>query len=93
MKLAAAGMYGEVTKDPVCGLNVDETKAKAAGLQSSYKNQTYYFCSEECQQHFEKHPERYAVKPGGTQDGCARARVAARVPQDGPTGANTAGNG
>ena len=53
MKLAAAGMSGEVTKDPVCGLNVDETKAKAAGLQSSYKNETYYFCSEDCQQHFE----------------------------------------
>ena len=68
MKLAAAGISGEAAKDPVCGLNVDETKAKAAGLQSSYKNETYYFCSEECQQHFNKHPERYAVKPGGTQE-------------------------
>ena len=34
MRLAAAGMFGEVTKDPVCGLNVDESKAKAAGFQS-----------------------------------------------------------
>lgn len=44
MRLAAAGMYGDVTKDPVCGLNVDESKAKAAGFQSTFKNQTFYFC-------------------------------------------------
>jgi len=67
MKLAAAGMFGVVTKDPVCGLNVDESKAKAAGFQSAYQNQTYYFCSGGCQQHFEKNPERYAAKPDGTQ--------------------------
>lgn len=64
LKLAAAGMYGEVTKDPVCGLNVDESKAKAAGLQSTFKNQTFYFCSEECQKHFDKNPERFVEKPG-----------------------------
>ena len=45
MRLAAAGMFGEVTKDPVCGLNVDESKAKTAGFQGTHKNQTYYFCS------------------------------------------------
>ena len=67
MRLAAAGMFGEVTKDPVCGLNVDESKAKAAGFQGTYKNQTYYFCSAGCKEHFEKNPERYAAKPGGIQ--------------------------
>ena len=65
MRLAAAGMFGEVTRDPVCGLNVDESKAKSAGFQSIFKDHTYYFCSEGCKQHFEKNPERYAVKPGG----------------------------
>jgi YHS domain-containing protein len=59
-------MFGEVTKDPVCGLNVDESKAKAAGFQGTHKNQTYYFCSPGCKEHFEKNPERYAAKPGGT---------------------------
>ena len=29
MKLAAAGMLGKVAKDPVCGLNVDESKPPA----------------------------------------------------------------
>jgi YHS domain-containing protein len=71
MKLAAAGMFGVVTKDPVCGLNVDESKAKAAGFHSTYKNQTYYFCSQGCQQHFEKIPGRYAAKPGGGQEAAA----------------------
>jgi membrane fusion protein, copper/silver efflux system len=67
MKLAAAGMFGEVTKDPVCGLNVDESKAKAAGFQKTFNNQTYYFCSQGCQQHFDKNPERYAGKTGEGQ--------------------------
>ena len=64
MRLAAAGMFGEVTKDPVCGLNVDESKAKAAGFQNTFENQTYYFCSQGCKQHFENNPKRYAGKPG-----------------------------
>ena len=37
MRLAAAGMFGEVGKDPVCGLNVDESKAKSAGFQTGIK--------------------------------------------------------
>jgi len=68
MQLAATGMFGEVTKDPVCGLNVDESKAKAAGFQSTFNNQTYYFCSKGCEQHFVKNPERYAVKRSGSQE-------------------------
>ena len=71
MRLAAAGMYGEVTKDPVCGLNVDQTKAKAAGFQSTYKNQTYYFCSEGCRHHFEKNPQRYVEKKAEVREDTA----------------------
>jgi membrane fusion protein, copper/silver efflux system len=68
MRLAAAGMFGEVTKDPVCGLNVDESKAKAAGFTNTFQNQTFSFCSEACKQHFEKHPDRFAKKPGGVSE-------------------------
>jgi RND family efflux transporter MFP subunit len=67
MRLAAAGMFGEITKDPVCGLNVDASKAKAAGFQVTHKNQTYNFCSAGCKEHFDKNPERYAAKPGGIE--------------------------
>ncbi len=63
MRLAAAGMYGEVVKDPVCGLKVDQSKSKAAGFLSTYNGEAYYFCSEGCKGHFEKNPPRYAEKP------------------------------
>ena len=82
MRLAAAGMFGEVTKDPVCGLNVDESKAKAAGFLSQFKDQTYYFCSEACQQQFDKIPERYAKKPGAgseTAGGAAGDKASAEA--------------
>jgi RND family efflux transporter MFP subunit len=68
MRLAAAGMFGEVSKDPVCGLNVDESKAKAAGFTNTFQNRTYYFCSEGCKQRFEKSPERLATTPGGVSE-------------------------
>jgi len=47
-----------MTKDPVCGMAVDEKKASAT---STYRETTYYFCSEACKQKFEKGPERYAA--------------------------------
>jgi YHS domain-containing protein len=62
MKLAAAGMLGEVNQDPVCGRNLDETKARAAGHFKEIDGKTYYFCSPKCQQQFEMVPERYASR-------------------------------
>lgn len=44
-------------KDPVCGMQVDETKA--AG-KSSYNGQSYYFCSTGCREKFEKEPQKFA---------------------------------
>ncbi len=48
-----------MAKDPVCGMDVEESKAEA---QSNYKGLTYYFCSKACQKEFEKNPEKY-TKP------------------------------
>lgn len=64
MKLAAAGMLGEVNQDPVCGRNLDETKARAAGHFKEIDGKTYYFCSSQCQKTFEMVPERYASQKG-----------------------------
>ena len=44
-------------KDLVCGMQVDPKKA--AGT-SEYQGKTYYFCSENCKQHFDNNPEKYA---------------------------------
>jgi Cu(I)/Ag(I) efflux system membrane fusion protein len=63
MKLAAAGFYGNVVKDPVCGMNLDEGKAKSAGLKSDYQGKAYYFCSDECQKKFDATPARYGTRP------------------------------
>ncbi len=46
-----------MTKDPVCGMNVDENNAQ---YQTQYAGQKYSFCSEECKQKFDKQPEQYA---------------------------------
>jgi YHS domain-containing protein len=40
--------------DPICGMEVDETKA--AG-KSTYRDQVFYFCSPQCKQKFDENPE------------------------------------
>jgi Cu+-exporting ATPase len=46
-----------MTKDPVCGMDVEEQKA--AGT-SQYQGQTYSFCSKSCKEKFDRSPEQYA---------------------------------
>ena len=43
-------------EDPVCGMEVETTEAKAAGLTLEYQGRTYYFCSETCKEQFAKNP-------------------------------------
>ena len=50
----------KVTKDPVCGMEVDPEHA--AG-QSTYRGRTYHFCSAACRDQFEKEPLRFAYEP------------------------------
>ena len=45
-----------MTKDPVCQMNVEESKAKAT---SNYQGKTYYFCSPACKEKFERNPGQY----------------------------------
>ena len=58
MKMAAAGMSKSTearsAKDPVCGMDVDESKAKAAGRISEYRGKAYYFCTDQCKQQFDR---------------------------------------
>lgn len=50
-----------MTKDPVCGMAVDEKKGAAT---ASYEGRTYYFCSAGCKSKFEKEPRKYAEPAG-----------------------------
>ncbi len=57
-----------MVKDPVCGMDLDEKKAKA---KSEYQGQAYYFCTANCKRWFDKYPDRYLAPtqtPDGTSD-------------------------
>ena len=71
MRMAAAGMnappQGEKTAqratDPVCGMEVSVEAAKALGQTLEHRGKSYYFCTAECKEKFEKNPEPYLAKP------------------------------
>lgn len=49
-----------MAKDLVCGMQVNEQQATSRGLTSEHQGQTYYFCSTQCKQQFDREPQRYA---------------------------------
>lgn len=65
LKAAAAGVHGEMLKDPVCGMEVDAAKATEADRTSRFAGHPYYFCSDACKRKFGKDPARYV--PGQSQ--------------------------
>jgi membrane fusion protein, copper/silver efflux system len=62
LQSAAQGIQGPVSRDPVCGMEVEEAKARATGQISSYQGRTYYFCNEDCKRQFDRAPKPYAEK-------------------------------
>jgi len=46
-----------LAKDPVCGMTVDEKKAR---FKTEWGGKTYYFCSSGCLADFAADPARYA---------------------------------
>jgi len=56
-----------MAKDPVCGMMVDEKKAK---FKSDYNGKTYYFCAPSCKATFDKSPAKFVGNPGSTGHGC-----------------------
>jgi YHS domain-containing protein len=59
LQSAGLGIYGTMSTDPVCGMEVDEARAKATKRISVYQGKIYYFCADECKHQFEKEPGRY----------------------------------
>jgi P-type Cu+ transporter len=43
--------------DPVCNMDVEEEPDTPTSV---YKGTTYYFCSEGCQEAFDRNPDEYA---------------------------------
>lgn len=48
--------------DPVCAMVISPARARARALRG---NTTYYFCSPNCRDCFERDPDRYLRTPGG----------------------------
>jgi len=46
----------DTLRDPVCSMEVTYETAQA---RSEYDGQTYYFCSLDCKETFDKNPEQY----------------------------------
>src|SRR5271166_1879588 len=61
----AAALARKLDKDPVCGMNVDPSKAAAS---AEYESKLYHFCSRACAEKFKTYPEKYlspSYKPAG----------------------------
>ena len=84
MELAAEGMDGDLSKDPVCGLDVSIRKAEKIGRKSDYQGKTYYFSSEECRARFIKDPDRYAEKPAESSSPARQALPSKTSPSEPP---------
>ena len=55
-KAETKGEKAEVAKDPVCNMDVTDTKKAPS---EEYKGKVYYFCSEHCKNAFKKDPASY----------------------------------
>lgn len=49
-----------MTKDPVCGMPVDEGRTPHT---MTYRERLYWFCSEGCRAEFLRYPEEYTRDP------------------------------
>ena len=56
-----------MVKDPVCGMQVDETKAP---VTAAYEGKPFYFCAVGCKDKFVKEPKKYAA--GGASSDCCK---------------------
>jgi Cu(I)/Ag(I) efflux system membrane fusion protein len=61
MRAAGAAAAGAAL-DPICGMEVEEAKARAQGLVSEHGGSTWFFCSEECKKAFERDPKAAVAK-------------------------------
>ncbi|MDO8573488.1 MAG: YHS domain-containing protein [Candidatus Daviesbacteria bacterium] len=62
------GIFNKVT-DPVCKMKVDKSKSK---FSSEYKDENYYFCSENCKKSFDEEPEKYVAQENIPAKSCCQ---------------------
>ncbi len=60
MKAVSAGIFNAEI-DPVCGMDVDQKRATAAGRTFEYEGTKYYFCSDGCVNKFKTEPAKFVT--------------------------------
>jgi RND family efflux transporter MFP subunit len=63
-KSSSTEATGPMSTDPACGMLTSEEKASEAGLTSVYQGKTYFFCSRECKDNFDKSPQSFKGETG-----------------------------
>jgi RND family efflux transporter MFP subunit len=86
MKAAAQGIFGAAAEDPVCGMQVDEKRALAAGRTLEHDGHTYYFCADDCKRSFQQNPARYlkSLPPPASERAPAHAPGQPAMPPENP---------
>lgn len=79
MRAAGAAAAGTAL-DPVCGMEVEEAKARAKGLVSGHGGASWFFCSDACKRAFDRDPATAVAKAQGAMEPKAAAAPAAAVP-------------
>lgn len=79
MKSAATGISGTPRQDPVCGMYIDEAKARAAGLTVDSGGVTHFFCSVEDKNRFLKNPAAKMPMPVSPAPPLQQAKPAAQM--------------
>ena len=59
MKTAAGSIVPAMSRDPVCGMYVNEEYARLTGKTATYGETTYSFCMDACRDSFAEEPEKY----------------------------------
>jgi Cu(I)/Ag(I) efflux system membrane fusion protein len=65
MKAAVGGPGRATAKDPICGMDVDEARARAEGLTSEHRGRTYFFCARGCKESFDEDPASHVEERAG----------------------------
>ena len=79
MRAAGAAAAGAAL-DPICGMEVEETKARSQGLVSERGGTTWFFCTETCKRAFDRDPKSAAARAPGVTKPMAEERHTAMAP-------------
>jgi len=79
MRAAGAAAAGTAL-DPVCGMEVEEAKARAQGLVSEQGGKAWFFCTPGCKQAFDRDPKAATARAQGGVEPAAEGRHAALTP-------------